>query len=67
MNINKSPDQLNAMTPRTNAAVLDVLQTGMHQKVKAEFARQLEHELNTAKKRLESLEPINKGISIRLL
>ena len=67
MRINKSPDEMNADTPRTNAAILEVLQTGPYYRVNANFARQLEQELNRAKKRLESLEPINQGISIRLL
>ena len=31
-------------TPRTDAAILDVLQSGQHYKVKADFARQLERE-----------------------
>ena len=35
-------------TPRTDAAILDVLQSGQHFKVKAEFARQLERELAAA-------------------
>lgn len=35
---------MNNDTPRTDAAIKDVLQTGQHQKVKAEFARQLESE-----------------------
>ena len=35
-------------TPRTDAAILDVLQSGPHQKVKADFARQLERELAAA-------------------
>lgn len=61
MKINKSPDEMNADTPRTNAAVFSILQTSMHYRVNADFARQLERELNQAKKRLESLEPINQG------
>ena len=39
-------------TPRTDAALKDVLQTGQHPKVKAEFARELERELNEARKAL---------------
>ena len=39
-------------TPRTDAALKEVLQTGQHPKVKAEFARQLERELNEARKAL---------------
>jgi hypothetical protein len=31
-------------TPRTDAAILDVLQSGQHYKVKADFARKLERE-----------------------
>lgn len=33
-------------TPMTDAAVRQILQTGHHEKVKAEFARQLERKLN---------------------
>jgi hypothetical protein len=33
-------------TPWTDSEVKQVLQTGQHQKVKAEFARQLERKLN---------------------
>lgn len=32
-------------TPRTDAAIREILQTGQHNKVKADFARQLEREL----------------------
>ena len=32
-------------TPRTDAAILDVLQGGQHYKVKADFARELEREV----------------------
>ena len=39
-------------TPRTDAALKDVLQCGYDYKVKAEFARQLERELNEARKAL---------------
>jgi hypothetical protein len=56
MVINKSPDELNAMTPRTNAAVLNVLQTGPYYRVNADFARQLEKELFDANKKIEFLE-----------
>lgn len=56
MKINKSPDEMNALTPRTNAAVLEVLQTGPHSKVKADFARKLEMELFDANKKIEFLE-----------
>jgi hypothetical protein len=43
-------------TPRTDAAVNDVLQTGPCQKVSADFARQLERELAEAKKALHDLQ-----------
>ena len=39
-------------TPRTDAALKDVLQPGLYPKVKAEFARELERELNEARKAL---------------
>jgi len=42
-------------TPRTDAAILDVLQTGQHYKVKAEFARQLERELAAATATLKEI------------
>ena len=42
-------------TPRTDAAILDVLQSGQHYKVKAEFARQLEREVVELDQRIESL------------
>lgn len=40
---------MNDDTPRTDAAIKEVLQSGPHQKVKADFARQLERELNAVK------------------
>ena len=43
---------MNNETPRTDAAVKDVLQTGPVPKVSAEFARQLERELGEARKAL---------------
>jgi hypothetical protein len=39
-------------TPRTDAALKEVLQCGYDYKVKAEFARQLERELAEARKAL---------------
>ena len=36
-------------TPRTDAALKDVLQSGQHPKVKADFARVLERENNQLK------------------
>lgn len=39
-------------TPRTDAALKEVLQCGYDYKVKAEFARQLERELNDAKRKI---------------
>lgn len=36
-------------TPRTDDAIKEVLQSGPHQKVRADFARQLERELNAVK------------------
>jgi len=42
-------------TPRTDAALKDVLQTGQHPKVKAEFARQLEREVNVLCQHLTDL------------
>lgn len=43
-------------TPRTDAAVKDVLQTGPVPKVSAEFARQLERELQRSNNALELAE-----------
>jgi len=42
-------------TPRTDAAILDVLQSGQHYKVKADFARQLERELIAATETIKKL------------
>ena len=42
-------------TPRTDAAIQDVLQSGQHYKVKAEFARQLERELAAATATLKEI------------
>lgn len=39
-------------TPRTDAAVKDLLQTSQHERVKAEFARQLEREVARLKAEL---------------
>ena len=43
---------MNNDTPRTDAALKEVLQCGYDYKVKAEFARQLERELAEARKAL---------------
>lgn len=43
---------MNNDTPRTEAAMKEVLQCGYDYKVKAEFARQLERELAEARKAL---------------
>jgi hypothetical protein len=48
-------------TPRTDAAILDVLQSGQHYKVKAEFARQLERELDAALKTINELTVTNES------
>ena len=53
-------------TPRTDAAILDVLQSGQHYKVKAEFARQLERELDAAIKTINELTVTKDRKSTRL-
>jgi hypothetical protein len=42
-------------TPLTDAAALEVLQTGQHAKVKAEFARELEKRLAAITKQRDDL------------
>lgn len=51
---------MNNDTPRTDAALKEVLQCGYDYKVKAEFARQLERELGEAYRQISILWPIIK-------
>ena len=42
-------------TPRTDAAVRQILQTSQHERVKADFARELEREIERLKAQLTQL------------
>ena len=49
-------------TPRTDAAVRQILQTSQHERVKADFARELEREIERLKAQLtqlRSLQPVS--------
>ena len=54
-------------TPRTDAAILDVLQSGQHFKVKAEFARQLERESQQLSEQYDELWDEHKDIRAMFL